>query len=360
MARKVWNRQTLSDGKEYMVHADNKYPPKLISGNGRFLHIGPDQKDPIQYLLKHAPFMSVDDLFGCKDRAAFHDLLETIYHEELGIDRAVFQANNVKDPPILYNLYPKWYQDRDAWWLYSQDEYAFETLHCNLHVTAPVSKNGKFDDKHSMTYILQHQLEFLDYDQKDSFKILDLCSGMGLTTLVLAKRFPNSTVYYNELNQGTRRVFKRLLDISGLTNVIMLDKEEIDVDVDVLCAFEAVEHIQHDTIPKTGQPFPWFDKFLNKLKDDGHLIYYTMWNAEFNPKTGHKVLGHFREYDFDGEIIGHDPNKNGGKVTWDKDFRKCLNKRGLYNMSGRTGLGYKGHVFFFNWGPRLFMKTQKK
>lgn len=342
-------RQTIN-GEDYLVNIDTGVK-RIFTNNGLFLHQNEDPNSLIAELMQQNSHPTLDSLFGIPTLKEFLNYLAELYDEELGINNQTFFQNTKKDPPILTPLYPVWQSTRDPNWLYNLKEYAFETLHCNLYVTIKSNSRGGTDRFSTIKNTLDH-LTLLDYHSKDSFNVLDLCSGMGLSTLMIAKFFPNSKVYYNELNPASRKIFNRLLQRSGLTNVVVLNKEEVDVDLDVICAFEAVEHIPSST-QGVGEPMPWLDNFLNRLNTNGHFLYETMWNAEWS--LDGNVLGHFREYIFDGVKHGKDPNKR--HAEFHKVFQQCLKTRNINRVDGKSSVGHNGLKWAFRGGPKVYVKS---
>lgn len=350
MSRKI-NFDQVINNKDYLVNSKNG-KKRIYSQNKKFLHVDENPNSLIgEVRIHNKPLPTIDDLFNCTDLSGFLSILRNIYVNDLNFTEAEFNSNIKKDPPILRPLYTQWQNTRDPNWLYNLKEYAFETLHCNLYVTIKMHSKGKTDNFATIKNTISH-LEMLDYDNKPSFKVLDLCSGMGLSTLMIAKRFPNATVYYNELNPASRTVFKKLLGLSGLNNVQVLNHEEVDFNLDVILGFEAVEHIPHPTRKGVGQPMEWLDKFLKYLKKDGHFLYETMWNAEWS--LDGKVLGHFLEYEMDGVTYGKDPNKR--HAEFHKYFQECLLKRNIRRVDGKTSLGFKGLKWGFRGGPKVYQK----
>lgn len=352
MSRKI-NFDQVINGEDYLVNSKTG-KKRIYSNNKKFLHATDDPNSVIGEVRIHSkPIPTLDDMFGCGDLKGFLNILKDIYVNDLGFTDQEFNDNIKKDPPILRPLYKQWTSTRDPNWLYNLKEYAFETLHCNLYVTIKTHRLGGTDNFATIKNTISH-LELLDYDSRPEFTVLDLCSGMGLSTLMIAKRFPNAKVYYNELNKASRTVFKKLLDISGLQNIVILNHEEVNFDLDVILAFEAVEHIPHPTKNGVGQPMEWLDKFLSHLKVDGHFLYETMWNAEWS--LNGEVLGHFLEYEMDGVLYGKDPNKR--YAEFHKHFQECLRTRGVLRVDGKTSLGYNGLKWGFRGGPKLYKKTK--
>ena len=115
---------------------------------------------------------------------------------------------------------------------------------------------------------------------------------MGLTTLILAKNFKNSTIYYNEINPEQREAFQFLLKRSGLTNVVDVSHLGDDIssvpDFDMVSAIEIVEHFK--------EPMIYTEPILSKIKQGGFFCHSSYWQAELKFPT----LGHFLSYDVDG------------------------------------------------------------
>ena len=343
------NFEKTINGEVYLENIETG-KKRIFSNNGLYLHTDENKSSLIGELMQQNKHPTLGTMFGITSLKDFLVYLSQLYEEELGIDNTTFFNNTKKDPPILEPLYQVWQNTRDPNWLYNLKEYAFETLHCNLYVTIKNNGRGGTDRFSTIKNTLDH-LTILDYHNKDTFTVLDLCSGMGLSTLMIAKFFPNSTVYYNELNPASRKIFKRLLARSGLNNVVILNSEEVNFDLDVICGFEAVEHIP-SAVKGIGEPMPWLDKFLGYLKKDGHFLYETMWNAEWS--LDGKVLGHFKEYIFDGILHAKDPNKRF--ADFHKEFQKCLATRNILRVDGKSSIGYNNLKWAFRGGPKVYQK----
>ena len=209
--------------------------------------------------------------------------------------------------PTADALVPQWYKTRDPNWLYSHPEYFWEGLACSFETSAPF-----------VVVNLVKEFKYPRYDRHDpidplklKWNIFDWGAGVGLTTLVLAKSYPNSTIYYNEINEEQITLFKWLLKKSGLKNVKIIEKLEDLPDLDMLVGVEIVEHFQ--------EPMPFLRPLLNKVKKGGLFAHSSYWESEMKMPT----LGHFRTYNFDGDIRRVDKNRhiyNG--------FRKAMAREG--------------------------------
>jgi 2-polyprenyl-3-methyl-5-hydroxy-6-metoxy-1,4-benzoquinol methylase len=214
--------------------------------------------------------------------------------------------------PTADALVDEWYRTRDPNWLYSHPEYFWEGLACSFETSAPfVAVN------------LVKEFKYPRYDRHDAidplslnWNIFDWGAGVGLTTLILAKSFPQSTVYYNELNVEQVTLFKWLLQKSGLTNVeIIYDLEQLP-PLDLLVGIEIVEHFQ--------EPMTFLRPLLDKVKTGGLFAHSSYWESETKMPT----LGHFRTYNFDGDIRHVDKNRDiytGFRKAMDREKWEFLN-----------------------------------
>jgi 2-polyprenyl-3-methyl-5-hydroxy-6-metoxy-1,4-benzoquinol methylase len=209
--------------------------------------------------------------------------------------------------PTADALVPQWYKTRDPNWLYNHPDYFWEGLACSFETSAPfvavnLVKEFKYPRYDRHTPIDPLSLEW---------NIFDWGAGVGLTTLVFAKSFPNSTIYYNEVNKEQIQLFKWLLKRSGLTNIKIIDDIDNLPELDMLVGIEIVEHFQ--------EPMPFLRPLLNKVKQYGLFAHSSYWESEMKMPT----LGHFRTYNFDGDIRRVDKNRHiyGG-------FRKAMDREG--------------------------------
>lgn len=207
--------------------------------------------------------------------------------------------------PTADALVDEWYKSRNPEWLYSHPEYFWEGLACSFETSAPfVAVN------------LVKEFKYPRYDRHDvidpltlNWNIFDWGAGVGLTTLIFAKSFPQSTIYYNEINADQVALFKWLLAKSNLTNVKIVDNLSELPTLDMLIGIEIVEHFQ--------QPMQYLRPLLHKVKVGGLFAHSSYWESETKMPT----LGHFRTYDFDGDIRHVSKNRdiyNG--------FRKAMSR----------------------------------
>lgn len=230
-------------------------------------------------------------------------------------------------------LLERWYETRDVEWLYNHPDYFWEGLACSWNTSAPFItmnlilelKYPRIEDKQgSPRTSIPRPIE--DYE----WNIFDWGAGCGLTTLLLAKNFPRSKVYYNEKNAQQVALFRWLLKESGITNVEIVDDIEELPPLDMLVAIEIVEHFQ--------KPMDAIRPLIQKLKKGGLVAHSSYWEAEMKMPT----LGHFLTYDFGGMIC---------------DVRK---HRDVYN-GWRKAMEDEG-LDFLNWipyqkKPRFWMKN---
>lgn len=326
---KSWMKTVTIDGKLYR-RSDRTGNLYRISDCKSIVYRGPDDSFPIFERLDYPGTPDLNSLFSCVDYNGFIMLLSKVAQMTSSINPDTFYNNISRDPPpVLENLYEEWYKDRDVKSLYSNPLYVHETIHCNLHVTCSFGKKGNVDRNAPLDYLLRnfHHLGLHD----KNIKILDLGSGLGLTSLFMAKFMPKATVYYNEINESSRKIFKRLLDISGLKNVVMIKNEsELPEKLDAVVAIEVVEHVP-DSEFNTGAPFPWLDKFINRIKSGGYLMHRTMWTSEWKQPT----LGHFQKYKFDNDLV---EKKSKTCKEFKKGFDNAI-KRRKYTLLNSGGKG---------------------
>lgn len=236
--------------------------------------------------------------------------------------------------PTLHQIGKLWEQNLDVDELYGNDDYLMETIHCGLHVSSTINKKG-FPELNKCLYKLLLTLYQMGYVHRDkegeSFHLIDFGSGMGMTTLFLGKLLPNSTIYYNELNEKSREMFKSLLLKSGLTNIKIIDEHEWGTlpPLDFIVGIEFFEHIPHPQNNKIGSPMLVVDEWLGRMKKDGVLMMNTYWD---DSNQDIPSLGHFNEYMFDNnEVVKRWDKKNKSPQ---KMFDNNMKSRGFQRLDG--------------------------
>ena len=174
----------------------------------------------------------------------------------------------------------------------------------------------------------------------------DGIKAIGLTTLYAAKCCPLSTVYYNDTSTLSIELFKKLMSKSGLTNIVIVNdwKEKQNIEFDVVMCFELVEHITSDDDKTIGDPLAVVRSIHNQIKQGGHFLYSTMWNAEQNNGL---TIGHFTTYKFNEEFVKLAAGKSDIRTKMPhKLFTKGMKALGFKARNGggtTTEWDFKGH-----------------
>jgi 2-polyprenyl-3-methyl-5-hydroxy-6-metoxy-1,4-benzoquinol methylase len=132
-------------------------------------------------------------------------------------------------------------------------------------------------------------IQFMDSIKYQSTKILDIGAGVGLTTIQLAKQYPNTTVIYQNIPSLQDDVARELFKELGTGNVIC--STSISHDADVVIGFEVFEHIQRPT-----------EVAAIALR---HANIYSDSSSFGFPSPGHWPM----YYDQDGRLVGRDKMK---------------------------------------------------
>lgn len=285
---------TQENGQTYYIsQKGNKF---LQIGNVRYR--GLKTSEPILERLDYLGAPTLNDMFGF---ASFNDFAKWLAVESADItgrDVDVTKSLVIKNNDVVAKMSQEWMSTRDKN-VYLNPDYLFETICCSLYVTGEFHKKGLLGKNCGIDNLLR-SLHHLDYHQKEC-KILDMGSGLGLTTLYAAKFCPKSTVYYNDASPASKELFKRLVKLSGLTNIVILDDwRDPPQGLDIVLAFEFIEHIEHPTLPGVGDPMSPIQHVHSCIKPDGYLMYSTMWNAEQNNGS---TIGHFTSYKFGNEMV---------------------------------------------------------
>lgn len=156
--------------------------------------------------------------------------------------------------------------------------------------------------------------------------ILDLYGGDGRSSVVLAKAFPNSTIYYHQTAPAQVERAKVLFGLLGQIGINNIQHVETPVPVDAVFAFECFEHFI--------EPHVLFDQ-LGDMK-------YLVENSSFSVKAP----GHFYRYvGFDDKVYANRQIK--------KNFYTYLRSKNMFAVHRKEHFVYKN---FFNCTPMIHMR----
>lgn len=313
----------------------------LVVGNTRYR--GEKPTDPILERLDYPAPPTLAQLCNFSDTAALLDWLATEAGALTG--RAPNEAGQWlrRGNDLLRTMSAQWMQCRDTA-IYQAPDYLFETICCSLYVTGEFKRDGRLG-KWSGIDNMRRTLHMLGYDSLPA-RILDMGSGLGLTTLYTAHFCPEATVYYCDTSTASRRLFEKLVTRSGLTNIVALDDwRSPPAELDIVMAFEFVEHIPSEDDPLVGDPLLPIRHVHPHIKPGGHLLYSTMWNAEQNNGA---TIGHFTSYRF-GDTVVHLPAGKSSRRTRapHKLFTEQMAAMGYTVRNGggkRTEWDWRGHA----------------
>ena len=327
MAKK-WRREYDPFTNLFYQHNMHTGADRVYTHNCKFLHDTGDPSSPVIRIDARVP--SISDMFGVNEtlrplehfKRILRDTLIDMRFDPGQIDE-VLTARHVS---FFEPLYAKWNETRDANWLYSMPEYVFETIHCLLHHTAKLgnARNGtpdQFSEAHNMIAALE-----LLYSEYDRFSVLELGPGIGYLSLLVAHRFPNASVYVEELNPQSLQLLTTLRDLSDAGNLYV--NCPFPTSFDVLMAFEVLEHIPSLHYSSVGEPMPWLDPYLCLLKHNAYFLYDSMWGAEW--QLNHRVMGHFLRYKFDDVI--HEKDPFSARTPFYKACEEALLLRGMHRV----------------------------
>jgi len=257
------------------------------------------------------------------------DSILEIYRDELSgqfTDTELEQLGD-KDSEILSNLLHKW---RDSWDLgiYSDPYYVFETVSCGINVTAMLQ-----GDKLRNTSPVIHTLMWWDHLGYEPKTIIDVGAGVGLSSVWMASRYKNTQVYVDEISPLSVQLLRRTKKELGLENLHIGDQLD---RYDAGTFYEVVEHIQSPDDPTIGTPFPWTDRYLERLENS--FVYSTYWTKN------ESSVGHFDKYDF-GKGVSDKPR------TWGREMKKSMNERG-WHLDQRPD--------FYGSLPKFFWRTDER
>lgn len=148
------------------------------------------------------------------------------------------------------------------------------------------------------TFLFINALKTIGYKPK---RILDFGAGIGLSTLAIAKAFPEAEVLYYNVGDIQYNVFESLRKSSGLTNV-KATREYLNVDVDVYVAFEVFEHFANP------------EEVIRPIAEQESTKMICHASSFTQPGTGH-----FNQYRFEGKQFAQVNPFTGEKM---KDFKE--------------------------------------
>lgn len=322
--------------KFYLSPRGTKY---LINNNNK--HRGQSYLDPILERLDYPAPPTLQSL-GHSNLEDFKQFLAIEASKITQHSKDVCYKYFSKKSEKLDELGKLWMKNRDVS-IYGLTDYLFETIHCSLFVTGEFKKSGVLGKNSGIDNLLRtlHHLDFYD----KSPVIADLGAGLGLTTLFMAKVLPKADIYYVDASSASAVVLKKLMRLANVTNIKFVDSvKECPKVIDVVVAYEFVEHIESQSNPGVGVPLEAIDDWLIRIPDGGHFLYSTMWNAEQNNGS---TIGHFTKYNFDGTIVELPEGKSDKRSRAPhKTFVKCMNNRGFKVRNGggkRTEWDWKNH-----------------
>ena len=258
--------------------------------------------------LQQALYLCSKELFGL-DRAEFNKRWRPKVDSDKGTLRGYMQ-------PTAEALFSEWKTRRDPDWLYSHEEYKWDSIGVSVCQTHATTASG---------------ISLLKKAGIKPKKIFDWGAGPGFSTFMLAANFPDAEVHYNECNPDLIQVFEWFKKHAKIKNVKHV--EQAEEGYDLFQAYEIVEHIKHEKHFGVGDPITVTEKMLEPMAPGTHFLHSSCWSAE----NRYFTLGHFLNYKIDGEIC---KNTRVGS-----HFRRAMKKRGWNEM----GTGWNSR-------PNLYVK----
>ena len=230
-------------------------------------------------------------LFDAKRGVKFNEVLFECVNDVLGLSREEFfgkrwrkwepadEVHTVRPwvQPTANALNEEWLECRDANWLYSHPEYKWDSIACSIWGSTGASQAG-------LNLLFKEGFTDPKY-------IFDWGAGCGLTSLLLAKNFPNAEVHFSEINEDLIAMFEWFKDRSGLENIHHV-RRPVRNDYDLVQALEIVEHIPWDKRERVGDPMTELLNILEHASDDAKFILCS----DFKGELKWTALGHFISY----------------------------------------------------------------
>lgn len=219
-------------------------------------------------------------------------------------------------PARAEQLAARWYDTRDVKWLYSQEEYPIGPL------TGAIFGGTASNLRQGCDWLSRQNLPRKPL-------IADLGAGPGVTTMILASSFPDATIHWVDIGEHARKIAMALCKNAGIADRVIWGGEMRE-QYDACFAMEMVEHLWTG-VPRVGQPFS--HPYSTALERTNLMVQATEWTAEL---SGYATLGHFLEYDIDGEVV---PVRRAKKA-----FTQAMEHRGwVADFTGwnKTPFGWK-------------------
>lgn len=171
----------------------------------------------------------------------------------------------------------------------------------------------------------QKVIRFMDYLKHTPKSFLDIFGGNGQSTVVFAKTYPDSVVYFHYSNTTQLKICQALCEKYGVNNVVFTTEL---VPTEMVLAFECLEHV------------------LNPVE----FILPTLINDE--------VLFFLDASSFTGISSGHFPNYVHENIVYPNNkIRLCLNKNlrriGFLRPDNKNKYH---HNCFYNHHPVIWVK----
>ena len=277
-----------------------------------------------------------DSLFGARRGIKFNEILFECVHDTFGLSREEFFGERWRKwrqedvvhtvrpwaQPTANSLKYRWLESRDPNWLYNHPEYKWDSIACSIWGSTGAVSAG---------------LNLLYQDNfTDPRYIFDWGAGPGLTSLLLAKNFPDAEIHYNEINEDLIEMFEWFKERSGLKNIKYVEGPVRD-DYDLVQALEIVEHIPWSKRARVGDPMTETLRILQNTSENARFILCS----DFKGELKWTALGHFISYWVAG--------KEWPYTHMHKPIEQELERH-----------GWKFLIKGFNGVPRIFTKVPPK
>lgn len=180
-----------------------------------------------------------------------------------------------------------WYENYKDFSFYSHIDYIYDMFYCfNFYSRNIINASAKYFDTISF----------------EPQKILDFGAGIGLTTHLIKKKWPNAKVYYYNIGDPQIQLAKKLSEKENLDIVFLNSEEDIQKETfDLIFTTEVLEHFEEPLVPflllKDSSTNYWVDVNTFSIKSAGHFDEYIL-NGEkvSNQKTRAKFCKEIKKY----------------------------------------------------------------